>query len=198
MRRRATGIFAAILAWAAVAGPALPATSGPVPLAKVDLRRMMGDWYLVATIPNFFERGMVAGRDVYALTPRGDIREDFSMRRGGFDRKVTRASTRITVRRDSGDADWRVHFGPIALPFQVLWVDPAYRLALFGEQNRKLGWVYSRDQKISDEDYRTALEHFEALGDESRRFRKFIQTPDQIGQTGFWSEGVRAPTMPAR
>ena len=177
--------------------PANAATSGPVPLAKVELPKMMGDWYLLATMPNFFEKGMVAGHDVYTLRPDGSIREDFEMKRGSFAVKPTRASTRITVQPNTGDADWRVHFfGVIALPFQVLYVDPDYRFALFGEQNRKLGWVYARTRTISDADYRMLMSRFQTLGYDSSKFLKFIQTPDEIGQPGFWSDGVK-PIRPA-
>ena len=36
---------------------------------------MAGDWYILATIPNFFERGMVAPHDIYSPRPAGDIRD---------------------------------------------------------------------------------------------------------------------------
>ena len=65
-------------------------------------------------------------------------------RRGGFAGTVKHARTTISIRPNTGAADWRVHIGPLTLPFQVLWVDPDDRFALFGEQNRKLGWVYGR------------------------------------------------------
>jgi apolipoprotein D and lipocalin family protein len=173
--------------------PANAQKAAPVPLAKVELPKMMGDWYLLATMPNFFEKGMVAGHDVYSLRPDGAIREDFDMRRGSFAAKPTRATTKITVQPNTGEADWRVHFfGLISLPFQVLYVDPDYRFALFGEQNRKLGWVYARSRTISDADYRMLMGRFQALGYDSSKFRKFIQTPNEIGQPGFWSDGVKS------
>ena len=40
---------------------ACAATNPPIPLAsKVDLKAIQGGWYIVATIPNWFEKGMVA------------------------------------------------------------------------------------------------------------------------------------------
>jgi len=187
--------FVAILmcGFALASQPASAAQATPVPLARVELPKMMGDWYLLATMPNFFEKGMVAGHDVYTLRPDGNIREDFDMRRVSFAVKLTRATTRITVQPNTGDADWRVHFfGVVSLPFQVLYVDPQYRFALFGEQNRKLGWVYARTRTISDADYRMLMDRFQALGYDSSKFLKFIQTPEEIGEPGFWSDGVKA------
>lgn len=61
--------FVAILmcGFALASQPASAAQATPVPLARVELPKMMGDWYLLATMPNFFEKGMVAGHDVYTL-----------------------------------------------------------------------------------------------------------------------------------
>jgi apolipoprotein D and lipocalin family protein len=168
------------------------ARAGPVPLATVDVGRMAGDWYILATLPNSFERGIVAPHDVYTLRPKGDIREDFDFRRGGFGGTLNHATTTISIRPNTGGADWRVHIGPLALPFQVLWVDPDYRFALFGEQSRKLGWIYART--ISDADYGALLSRFQTVGYDTTKFRKFVQTPDQIGQAGFWNDGVKAPS----
>jgi apolipoprotein D and lipocalin family protein len=172
-------------------GLAACARAEPVPLATVDLGRMAGDWYILATLPNSFERGIVAPHDVYTVRPKGDIREDFYSRRGGFSGSIKHAHTTISIRPNTGAADWRVHIGPLALPFQVLWVDPDYRFVLFGEQNRKLGWIYGRSPTISDADYRAMLGRFQALGYDGSKFRKFVQTPDQIGEAGFWSDGVK-------
>jgi hypothetical protein len=55
-----------------------------VPLARVNLQKVYGGWYTLATIPNFPERGVVESCDHYSPPP-GGIREDFYMRRGGFD-----------------------------------------------------------------------------------------------------------------
>ena len=72
----------------------------------------------------------------------------------------------------------------------MLYVDPDYRFVLFGEQNRKLGWIYGRSPAITDADYRALLGRFQALGYDTSNFREFVQTPDQIGQPGFWSDRV--------
>jgi apolipoprotein D and lipocalin family protein len=127
------------------------------------------------------------------VRPKGDIREDFYFRRGGFGGKQRHATTTISIRPNTGAADWRVHIGPLSLPFQVLYVDPDYRFALFGEQNRKLGWIYGRGPAPSDADYNALLGRFQALGYDTAKFRKFVQTPDQIGQPGFWTDGVKPP-----
>jgi apolipoprotein D and lipocalin family protein len=164
-----------------------------LPLAEhVDVERMYGGWYIVATIPNGFEKGLVAPYDVYSARPGGGIREDFYSRRGGFAAPVKHYVVHDWVEPSSGGARWRVQVvWPLALPFLVLYVDPQYRYVLYGEEDRNLGWIYSRTPTIAEADYQALLARFKAAGYDPGRFRKFIQTPDQIGLPGFWNDKIR-------
>jgi apolipoprotein D and lipocalin family protein len=153
---------------------------------------MYGGWYLIATIRNGFEKGMVGPYDVYSKRPDGDIREDFYTRHGGFGAPLRHFVVHDWVRPGTNNAHWRVQvFWPINLPFLVLYTDPDYRYVLFGEDNRKLGWVYSRTSTIPDEDYEALMARFRAVGYDTRDFVKFVQSPEQIGQPGFWSDGLK-------
>jgi apolipoprotein D and lipocalin family protein len=170
-----------------------PASRPPVELApRVDIPHMYGGWYIVATIPNAFERGMVAPYDVYSPRPDGSLREDFYVRRGRFSAPRRHFVVRDFVNPGSHGAHWGVRiFWPLKLPFLVLYVDPDYRYALFGETNRSLGWIYARNPILDDAAYADLLQHFAADGYDTTRFRRIIQTPDQIGKPGFWSDGIR-------
>ena len=165
----------------------------PIPLAShVDLEAMQGGWYIVATIPNHFERRMVAPYDVYSRRTDGGIQENFTLRRGGFAARVRHYTVRDTIVPGSNNASWRVHlFWPLSLPFLVLYTDPDYRYVMFGENTRSLGWVFSRTPTIDDADYQALLDRFAALGYDTTRFRKVIQLPEQIGMPGFWNDGIQ-------
>ena len=181
---------------AITATPAFAGAMAPLPTPPVDLDRIYGPWYIVATIPNGFERGMVSPRDVYSSGGASVIQEDFYVRRGGFGAPERHFRVHDWVRPGTHNAHWRVRiFWPVSLPFLVIYTDPRYRYVLFGEENRQLGWIYSRAPTLSDAEYNALLDRFAALGYDRARFRKIIQTPDQIGQPGFWSDGVR-PSRP--
>jgi apolipoprotein D and lipocalin family protein len=181
------------IAAAPLMSPARARSPRTLPLADhVDLGRMYGGWYIVATIPNAFERGMVEPYDVYSPGRPGTIREDFYVRRGGFGAPRRHFQVRDFVRPGTNNARWGVQiFWPLKLPFLVLYTDPQYRYVLFGEEDRNLGWIYSRSPLIGDDDYRDLLERFAALGYDPSRFRKIVQTPEQVGRPGYWSAGVR-------
>lgn len=170
------------------------ASSGRTPLRlaeHVDLDRMQGGWYLIATIPNRFEKGLVAPYDVYSKRPDGDIREEFYMQRGSFSAPRKRYEVHDWVRPGTGNAHWRVQiFWPVNLPFLLLYADPDYRYVLYGEEERNLGWVYARTPTIPDADYDALLGRFEAQGYDIKQFRKFVQKPEDIGRPGYWSDGI--------
>jgi apolipoprotein D and lipocalin family protein len=156
------------------------------------MSQVWGGWYIVATIPNAFERGMVAPYDVYAPGVGGGIQEDFYSRRGSFAGRLQHARVHDRVQPGTRNAHWQVQIlWPVSLPFLVVWVDPQDRFILFGEESRKLGWIYARSPRISDADYASLLDRFAAAGYDPSRFRKLIQTPDEIGQPGYWSDGVK-------
>lgn len=164
----------------------------PLALAEnVDLERVYGGWYLLATIPNEFEKGLVQPYDVYSKRADAKIREDFYVRKGSVDAPQKHYIVHDWVKPGTHNAHWRVQFGPINLPFLVLYVDPDYRYILFGERSRNLGWIYSRRPDLSDEDFAMLMQHFRRLGYDSSTFRKFIQHREQIDQAGFWSDGVK-------
>ena len=51
----------------------------------VDLPRFMGDWYVIASIPTFIERGAHDAVESYRLAADGTIETTFTFRAGGFD-----------------------------------------------------------------------------------------------------------------
>ena len=185
-------IFAGLMLVALVSPAIGRADPAPMPLADVDMERMYGGWYMIATIPNSFEKGIVAPYDVYSKRPDGDIQEDFYFLNGGFSAEKKHFTVHDWVLPNTHNASWRVQiFWPINLPFLVLYTDPQYRYVIFGEADRKLGWIYSRTQTIPDADYQSLLGRFEALGYDASKLIKFVQTPDQLGKPGYWSDGIK-------
>lgn len=161
----------------------------PLQLApSVDLSRIAGGWYILAAIPNGFEKHLIGMYDYYSLLPDGSIREDFFTHRDSFTRKAEHFTVHDTITPGTHNALWHVHFfGPISAPFPLLYVSPDDNYLLFGYPNRQLGWIYSRSPKIDEKSYRELLRHFEEQGYDSSRFRRIVQLPDQLDKAGFTS-----------
>ena len=144
---------------------------------------------LLATIPNWFEKGMVAPSDCCSPRADGEIQEDFYLRRGRFAAPAKHFVVHDRVRADSQNAHWRMQvLWPIDLPFLMLHVDPDYQYVLFGEHDRSLGRIYARRPVIAEDRYQSLLARFAALGYDASRVRKVVQLPEQIGMPGFGSD----------
>ena len=173
MPSRLRPILLAALAALAASG----VRADPLPLPHVDMERMYGGWHMIATLPNWFEKGIVEPYDVYSKRPDGDLQEDFTFRQGSFAAAPKHFTVHDWVLPDTNNAHWRVQvFWPLDLPFLVLWVDPQYRYVIFGEEDRKLGWIFSRSEDIPEGDYaellrpsRSASRDIGARGSRNRR-----------------------------
>ena len=66
-------LCAALTGWLTL-GLSACAGTPPKPIttvAKVDLKRFMGDWYVIANIPTFIEKGAHNAIESYAMNPDG-------------------------------------------------------------------------------------------------------------------------------
>ena len=164
----------------------------PLQLAqRVDMPCVLGRWYIVATIPNWFEKGMIAPVDAFTLREDGDIQEDFETQWHSFASPRRHYVGRISIRPNTGNAHWRVHMGPIDLPFLLIDAEKDCRYLLWGENNRSLGWIYSRTPEMNDATYAMLLQRFASQGYDTSRFRKIVQTPGDIPKHDFWTDGIQ-------
>ena len=63
-------------------------TYEPLPAVDyVDLERFSGDWYVIANIPTFLEKGAHNAVETYELNEDGTIATTFTFRDGSFDGK---------------------------------------------------------------------------------------------------------------
>ena len=117
---------------------------------------------------------------------------DFYFQSGSFAASQKHYTVHDWVVPGTNNAHWRVQvFWPVDLPFLVLYGDPQYRYVLYGENDRQLGWIYARAQTLPEGDYQALLNRFASLGYDKTRFVRFVQKPEQIGQPGYWSEGIK-------
>ena len=51
----------------------------------VDLEKFMGDWYVIANIPTFIEKGAVNAIESYKLDSKGRVKTTFTFRKDNVD-----------------------------------------------------------------------------------------------------------------
>ncbi len=131
----------------------------------LDIERYLGRWYEIARFPNRFELGCVGVTADYALRDDGKISVVNTCRKGSLDGPVEAAEG---VARIIAPGKLEVSFVPW-LPFAsgdywVLYVDPAYSIAVVGEPKGRTGWILARDTAVPKAEYDKAVSVLETMG----------------------------------
>ena len=142
--------------------------SAPPPIRtadQVNLDRFMGDWYVIANIPTFIERGAHNAVESYQLNEDGSIATTFTFRQDGFDgeRKVYRPTGYVEDRESN--AVWGMQFmWPFTADYRIVYVDEEYTQTIIGRRKRDYVWIMARTPRLSDEDYAKLLNIVKAEG----------------------------------
>jgi apolipoprotein D and lipocalin family protein len=131
----------------------------------VDLERFMGDWYVIANIPTFLEKGAHNAVENYALNDDGTIATTFTFRADSFDGKRKEFTPKGFVTNTETNATWGMRFiWPIKADYRIVYLDDDYSMTIIGRQKRDFVWIMARKPDISDSDYEKLLGIVESLG----------------------------------
>jgi apolipoprotein D and lipocalin family protein len=143
-------------------------SAGPPPLRTVeyvDLERFMGDWYVIASIPTFIEKGAHNAVESYRLEADGSIATTFTFRKNGFDGPEKVYRPRGFVRNTQTNAEWGMQFvWPIKADYRVIWLDSEYTETVIGRNKRDYVWIMARSPQIPSANYKRMVEHIRASG----------------------------------
>lgn len=142
---------------------------------QLDLARFMGDWYVIANIPTFIERGAHNAVESYELMPERTVATTFRFRDGAFDGpvKVYRPTGFVS---DENSAIWGMQFiWPIKAGFLVLYVDQAYQRTIIGRSKRDYLWLMAREPVVSEADYKEMLDVAAAAGYDLSKIQRVPQ-----------------------
>ncbi len=143
---------------------------------KVDLARFMGDWYVIAGIPTFIEKGAHNAVESYRLDPDGTVATTFTFREGGFDGDEKRYTPRGFVVDRESNAVWGMQFvWPIKADYRIVYIAPDYSQTIIGREKRDYAWIMARMPSIPDGDYKRLLGMLAEQGYDVSKVRKVPQ-----------------------
>jgi apolipoprotein D and lipocalin family protein len=172
LRLRLLSFLAVLLLGACNSAPMKPVAVVP----EVDLARFMGDWYVIANIPTFIEKGAHNAVESYRLDADGTIATTFTFRAGGFDGKEKRYEPRGFVRDRRSNAIWGMQFvWPIKSDYRIAWLSPDYGQTVIARERRDYVWIMARTPQIPDEDYQRLLAFVASQGYDATRVQKVPQ-----------------------
>ncbi len=145
-------------------------------VAKVDLPRFMGDWYVIASIPSRFERGAHNAVENYRLDTDGTIATTFTFRDGSFEGKEKRFTPRGFVVDKNSNALWGMRFvWPIKADYRIILLNDDYSLTVVGRQKRDYVWIMARAPSIDEAQYQQAVSFVSAQGYDIAKLQRVPQ-----------------------
>lgn len=149
----------------------------PIALAHhVDLPRFMGDWYVIASIPTFIERGAHNAVESYKLNADGTVATTFTFRQDSFDGPLKRYHPTGYVRDIQSNAVWGMQFiWPFKADFRIVYLTPDYSETVIGREKRDYVWIMARTPQIPDADYRHILDFLQKQGYDVTQIQKVPQ-----------------------
>jgi apolipoprotein D and lipocalin family protein len=143
---------------------------------KVDIKRFMGPWYVIACIPTFIETEAYNGVETYRLEPDGTIDTVFTFNRGGFDGPVKRYNPRGFIVDTVNNSTWGMQFiWPFKAEYLITHLDPDYTLTVIGRNKRDYVWIMARTPQIPEADYQRLVQELAGQGYAMTRLRKVPQ-----------------------
>lgn len=147
---RLSSLLAVLLLTACASAPEMkPVTLVP----KVDLPRFMGDWYVIANIPTFLEKGAHNAKDSYTLAPDGTIPTTFSFNADAFDGPRKSYDSKGFVLDGGAGAVWgQQYVWPIKADYRISYLSPDYTQTVIMREKRDYVWIMSRTPTMPEAD----------------------------------------------
>ena len=147
-----------------------------LPLARVDLQRFMGPWYVIANIPTVMERGAHNAVERYALDPDGTIATTFTYRADSFTGKRKQYNPRGFVLDRDSNAVWGMRFvWPIKADYRITYVSEDYGQTVVSRLKRDYVWIMARTPQIPEADYQHLLSLVAAQGYDVSKVKRVPQ-----------------------
>lgn len=124
------------------------------PVDYVDIDRFMGDWYVIANIPSFVEKGAHNAVESYQLNDDGTIATTFTFRDGSFEGDIKAYHPKGFVKSHPSNALWGMQFvWPIKADYRIVYLTEDYSQVIIARNKRDYVWIMARQPHISDDDY---------------------------------------------
>jgi len=137
----------------------------------------MGDWYVIANIPTFIEKGAHNAVESYRLDDDGTIATTFTFREDGFDGELQRYEPRGFVRDDPSQAVWGMQFiWPFKAEYRIIYLSDDYTYTIIGRSARDYVWIMARSPQIDAEEYDAMLRLLDEVGYDVAKVQKVPQS----------------------
>ncbi len=138
----------------------------PIRIEKaVDINRFMGDWYVIANIPTFIEKGAHNAIESYKLNSDGSIATKFSFNQDSFNGEKKEYHPTGYVYDEKSNAIWGMQFiWPFKSDYRIVYLDKDYNHTIIGRIKRDYVWIMARNPTIPEDEYKKMVQIIEQEG----------------------------------
>ncbi|HQT80995.1 MAG: hypothetical protein B7Z60_03500 [Ferrovum sp. 37-45-19] len=131
---------------------------------QVDLKRFMGSWYVIASIPTFLEKDISNAIETYHLNSDGTVQTVFTYHVDGVNGPLKKMTGKAFI-QDTSHAKWAMQFiWPIKADYRIVYLAEDYSVVIVGREKRDYVWVMARTPSISQSDYATMQGYIKSWG----------------------------------
>lgn len=125
----------------------------PIRMAeRVNLDLFMGDWYVIANIPTFIEKGAHNAVESYQMSEPDVIETTFTFNKNSFTGPKKQYNPTGFVTENPSNAEWKMQFlWPFKSEYIIVYVDPAYQFTIIGRTKRDYVWIMARKPQIDQQ-----------------------------------------------
>lgn len=158
----------------------------------VDLKRFMGEWYVIANIPTFIETDAYNAIETYKMNEDGSIATTFTFRQGSAEGNRKQYNPTGFIVDKTSNALWDMQFiWPFKAEYRVIYLDDDYQTTIIGRSKRDYVWLMSRQPGIDEDSYRSLLRFIQSQGYDIDKVQKVPQVWSQNSETSNELKGAR-------
>ena len=143
----------------------------------VDIDRFMGDWYVVANIPTFLEKGAHNAVETYSRNEDGSIATTFTFRDGSFDGELKEYNPTGFIEDTQTNALWGMQFiWPIKADYRIVYLDDDYTKTVIAREARDYVWIMARKPQLTDREYENIRQFVAGIGYDISKLNRVPQS----------------------
>ena len=145
----------------------------PLPVVnQVNLDRLMGTWYVIASVPTVLDPEPYNATETYQRGDRG-IEITYEFNAGSPDGKLKSYTRNAMVDNPGINSDWEVsRIWPFRNDYKIIYLEPDYSVAVIGHPNRKDVTIMARKPSIDPPLYSDIVLFLQRKGYDVGKIRK--------------------------
>lgn len=150
----------------------------PLPtVSYVDIPKFMGDWYVIANIPTFVEKGANNAIESYSWNAQENrIDVDFHYNADSPKGPIKKYPQKAWIYDKKTNAEWRVQpWWPLKFSYLIIDLAPDYSYTVIGVPSRNYVWIMARKPSMDPVLFDSIVAKIKTLGYDTSLIQKVPQ-----------------------